>query len=287
MKLIASDLDGTLLNETGEVSDKNIVAIKKAIDHGLKFVVATGRSWEAASKPLQAAGIVSPVISLNGAVIFDENHNELHSITMDKSVCKQILSVCQEADMYLEFFTNKGIFSVSREYFLEVLVDIMKSANPKMKEEEIREHAHLRFQMEPVEFIESYDAIFEMDDLDIYKILGFSLEPGSLVSVREKLEEKAGVTITSSGDTNLEFNHPEAQKGIALENLANRLGIDMKDVLALGDNWNDASMLQSAGRGIAMGNASEGIKELADAVTKSNIEDGVATAIEDVLFKLK
>ncbi|WP_405097778.1 Cof-type HAD-IIB family hydrolase [Oceanobacillus sp. FSL H7-0719] len=287
MKLIASDLDGTLLNEKGEVSEKNAEAIKRAVRQGMQFVVATGRSWEAASKPLIAAGISSPVICLNGAVIYDENHNKLHSITMDKAVCKQILSVCREADMYLEFFTNKGIYSVSQEYFLEVLVDIMKSANPKLTEEEIRDHAAMRFQMEPVAFIEDYDLIFEMEDVDIYKILGFSVDSAKLVSVREKLADAAGVTITSSGDINLEFNHPEAQKGIALERLAKRAGIEMKDVMAMGDNWNDASMLQAAGRGIAMGNASEEIQQLADDVTKSNIDDGVAAAIENVLFQIE
>lgn len=287
MKLIASDLDGTLLNENGEVSERNAQAIKQAIDQGLEFVVATGRSWEAASKPLKAAGITSPVICLNGAVVYDENHKQLHSITMDKAVCKEILSVCREADMYLEFFTNKGIYSVSKEYFLEVLVDIMKSANPKLSEEEIREHAHLRFQMEPVEFIDNYDLLFEMQDLDIYKILGFSIDPAKLVNVREKLENQAGVIITSSGDINLEFNHPNAQKGIALENLAKSIGIEMKDVMAMGDNWNDASMLRAAGRGIAMGNASEEIKQLADGVTESNIEDGVAAAIESVLLQVE
>ena len=283
MKLIASDLDGTLLNENGLVSERNAEAIKKAQDNGIVFVAATGRSWEAASKPLQAAGITSPIISLNGAVMYDENDEELRSITMDKAVCKQILSVCRAGDMYLEFFTNKGIFSESREYFIEVLVDIMKSANPKLTDEDIREHANRRFQMEPVKFIDNYDLIFEMEDLVIYKVLGFTLVPENLVGVREKLTGEEGITITSSGDINLEFNHPDAQKGLALQDLANRLDIEMKDVMAMGDNWNDVSMLQSAGRGIAMGNASEGIKQLADEVTMSNIDDGVAVSIENVL----
>ena len=283
MKLIASDLDGTLLNENGLVSERNAEAIKKAQDNGIVFVAATGRSWEAASKPLQAAGITSPIISLNGAVMYDENNKELRNITMDKAVCKYILSVCRDGDMYLEFFTNKGIFSESREYFIEVLVDIMKSANPKLTDEDIRAHANRRFQMEPVKFIDNYDLIFEMEDLVIYKVLGFTLVPKNLADVREKLTGEEGITITSSGEINLEFNHPDAQKGLALQDLANRFNIEMKDVMAMGDNWNDVSMLQSAGRGIAMGNATEGIKQLADEVTKSNIDDGVAVSIENVL----
>jgi hydroxymethylpyrimidine pyrophosphatase-like HAD family hydrolase len=104
-----------------------------------------------------------------------------------------------------------------------------------------------------------------------------------LAAVREELSEESGIAITSSGDINLEFNHPEAQKGIALKSFAASLGIEMKDVMALGDNWNDASMLKMAGRGVAMANAEEGIKELCEYSTKSNIEDGVAAAIEEML----
>lgn len=285
MKLIASDLDGTLLNEIGQVSENNAAAIKKAVDQGIHFVVATGRSWDSASKPLQAAGITSPVISLNGATIYDEDGELLHEVKMNRDVAKEVLSVCREAEMYLEFFTNKGIYSASREYFVEVLVDIMKSANPNLTEEEIRANAHLRFQNEPVEFIDDYDLIFEMDDVVIYKILGFSLKPEKLAGVRASLGKEKELVITSSGDINLEFNHPQAQKGVALKNLADRLNIPMEDIVAVGDNWNDVSMLQAAGKGIAMGNASDEIKQLADGVTKSNIEDGVAALIESILIE--
>ncbi len=103
---------------------------------------------------------------------------------MNRDVAKEVLSVCREAEMYLEFFTNKGIYSASREYFVEVLVDIMKSANPNLTEEEIRANARLPFSNEPVEFIDDYDLIFEMDDVVIYKILGFSLKPEKLAGVR-------------------------------------------------------------------------------------------------------
>lgn len=282
MKLIASDLDGTLLNERGAVSEKNAAAIKKALEHGYHFVAATGRSWDAASKPLQAVGINCPIISLNGAALYDERGNLLESIEMKREVAEKVLSVCREGDMYLEFFTNRGIFSQSREYFLEVLVDIMQSANPNLTAEEIREYAHLRFQYEPVEFIDDYSEIFAMDDLEIYKILGFSGDPDILSDVRQALEEETALTITSSGDINLEFNDPKAQKGIALQKLAERLDIPMQDVVAVGDNWNDVSMLKMAGLGVAMGNAADGIKEIADDVTTSNNEDGVARVIEEV-----
>lgn len=283
MKLIASDLDGTLLNDEGRISAENVRAVKKAMDLGIRFVVATGRSYEAARMPLQAANITCPIISLNGAVTYGADQTVMNRIEMDREASKKILKVCQKYNMYLEFFTSNGIYSESREGFVEVLVDIMKSANPTISEEEIREKADLRFQAEPVTFIEHYEQIFDIESLEIYKVLAFSTVQDQLEAVHKELESDTDIAITSSGDINLEFNHPDAQKGFALKHYAARLGIDMKDVMSLGDNWNDASMLEMAGRGVAMANAADGIKALCQYTTKSNREHGVAVAIEEML----
>lgn len=283
MKLIATDLDGTLLNEEGRVSKENAAAIKKAIDFGMKFVVVTGRSYHAANNPLQEVGLSCPIICLNGASTYDSNHINIRNVTMDLTICREILSVCQEADMYIEFFTDQGVFSVSREYFMEVIIDIMKSANPNVSREEIRARAEQRFQDEEVTFIDNYEKVFSIPNIKIYKILSFSLQKEKLSGVHAKLNNKQGIVITSSGDINLEFNHPEAQKGIALEHLLGKMDIQMKDVMALGDNLNDKSMLERAGRPVAMGNAADEIKELCPYHTKKNTEHGVALAIEEML----
>lgn len=283
MKLIATDLDGTLLNEEGKVSKENVQAIKKAIGLGIKFVVATGRSYHAASTPLQNVGISCPIICLNGANTYDLNKNMIRKVPMNMDICRKILSICQEADMYVEFFTNNGVFSVSREYFMKVIIDIMKSANPDVSDEDIRKRAAQRFQDEEVRFIDHYDEVFSTPNMEIFKILSFSLQKEKIRSVYVKLVEETGMAITSSGDINLECNHPDAQKGIALEMLAKSMGIEMEDVMALGDNLNDKSMLERAGRGVAMGNANDEIKELCRYSTKTNNEHGVAFAIEEML----
>ncbi|WP_373894254.1 Cof-type HAD-IIB family hydrolase [Virgibacillus sp. CBA3643] len=283
MKLIATDLDGTLLNEQGEVSKENAEAIKKAITQGYEFVVATGRSYGAANKPLQDVGITCPIISMNGARTYTSDKKVLRSVALDMEMARNIQQVCQCEKMYLEFFTNHGIYSTSREYFVEVMIDVMKSANPNVSEAEIREGAENRLQEEQVAFIENYDDLYAMENLEIFKILGFSLEKERLDKVRAQFSENHAVAITSSGDINLEFNHPEAQKGIALEILASSMGVEMKDVMALGDNLNDASMLKMAGRAVAMENAEEEIKGICQYRTKTNKEHGVAVAIEEML----
>ena len=283
MKLIASDLDGTLLNENGEISEENLQAIKRIEEKGIKFVVATGRSYDAANKPFQSAGLSCPFICLNGANTFDLKGQLLHEITMELPICQKIISVCQKADMYIEVFTNQGIYSLSRENYMEIITQAIHTAKIDSTEEDIRQFIEQRFQDEKVQFIHNYEELFSMKDIKVYKILSFASQREELNKANENLKNESGMVITSSGPLNLEFNHPKAQKGIALKNLADKMGIQMKDVMALGDNLNDKSMLLQAGRGVAMGNAAEEIKELCTYITKTNHDNGFAFAIEEML----
>ncbi|THE13852.1 HAD family phosphatase [Bacillus timonensis] len=283
MRLIASDLDGTLLNENSKVSEANVRAIQKAIDKGVKFVVVTGRSYDAAKMPIEEVGIACPIITLNGASSFDINGNVLRDIPMDKSICKKVHTACHNGEMYTEFFTNKGLFSFGRDRFIDRMTRWWKTVNPYLTDEEINQKIEQRFQDESVQFVEDYEQLEALKDLKIYKLLSFAEEENNYQQVYNELKDEAGVVITSSGYLNLEFNHPEAKKGLALQELAKSMGIDMKDVMSMGDNLNDKSMLEMAGRGVAMGNADPEILNLCKYTTKTNEEDGVAFAIEEML----
>lgn len=283
MKLIATDMDGTLLNEKNEVSQENVLAIKMAIEKGIQFVVATGRSYESAVKPLQAVGLTCPIITLNGAATFNLNKQQIRDIPLDVSVCRRILDICQKSNMYVELFIDDRMYSTGNEHFMDILLKMFKNILTESTEDEIRDIIERRFQQEKMQFIKNYEDILTKTNKKIYKLLGFSIDEVNLQNAYKELEQEPGVVITSSGELNLEFNHPEAQKGLALESLANSMGIEMKDVMALGDNLNDKSMLQKVGRGVAMGNAVDEIKEVCMFTTKTNNENGVAFAIEEML----
>lgn len=283
MKLIASDLDGTLLNENSKVSEANVRAIHKAMEKGVKFVVVTGRSYDAANMPLQEVGISCPIITLNGASSFDIEGNVLRDIPMDKQVCEKVYTACHNGKMYTEFFTNKGLFSFGRDKFIDRMTRWWKTVNPDLTDDEINQKIELRFQNESVQFVENYEQLKAIDDLKIYKLLSFAEDEENYKQVYNELKNESGVVITSSGYLNLEFNHPEAKKGLALKELAKSMGIDMEDVMSMGDNLNDKSMLEMAGRGVAMGNADEEILNLCKFHTRTNEEDGVAYAIEEML----
>ncbi|WP_157800937.1 Cof-type HAD-IIB family hydrolase [Bacillus solitudinis] len=286
MKLIATDLDGTLLNEANEISVENASAIRKAQQLGITVVIATGRSYEAALKPLADASLTCPIICLNGAQIYLENGELIRNIPLDKVACEKIIEACEKESVYVEAFTSHGGFSISREEFIRILVNIMKIHYPTLSTDTVNERMKQRFQDEKIEIIEDLNLIINNEDINIYKFLAFSLEDHDLENTRKQLEKNEDINITSSGHMNLEFNHPDANKGRALSIYADKLGIEMKNVMALGDNFNDYSMLQLAGLSVAMENGDPAIKELCDYTTKANTEHGVAFAIDKVLKAL-
>src|SRR5699024_5706874 len=159
--------------------------------------------------------------------------------------------------------------SVSREDFKQVLADIAKTANPLIPKEKLSERAEQRLQEEEVEITDDFDELFANQDLHFYKLLAFSLDEDILTKIARQFQEEPSITITASGDINIEFNHINAQKGFAVKKFAESQGIDMKDVMTLGDHFNDESMLRMAGRGVAMGNASDAIKKIASHTTKA------------------
>lgn len=283
MKLIATDMDGTLLNENNEISPENIQAIVKAQQLGIEVVIATGRSYEAALKPLRKAGLSCPIICVNGSLIYLQNGEIIRSIPLERESCKKIELACTSENSYFEIFTSAGGYSINRDHFIHVLVNMMKSHYPNVGTDEIKERIQQRFQDEKIQTIDDFDQLFHNDNIDVYKFLAFSLEDESLQRIREQLTNEHDLTITSSGHLNLEFNHRDANKGAALAFYTDRLGIELKDVMALGDNLNDYSMLEVAGYSVAMENADPIIKNLCDFTTKTNSNDGVAFAIEKAL----
>src|SRR5699024_7898897 len=216
MKLIASDLDGTLLNELEKISPENAQTIQKALEKGIQVIVSTGRSYDGACKPLQEAGLSLPIICLNGAMTYTENKELINEIPMDRRIVQKIQKMCKQENMYYEIFSQNKSHSVSREDFKQVLADIAKTANPLIPKEKLSERAEQRLQEEEVEITDDFDELFANQDLHFYKLLAFSLDEDILTKIARQFQEEPSITITASGDINIEFNHINAQKGFAV-----------------------------------------------------------------------
>ncbi|AUI70759.1 Cof-type HAD-IIB family hydrolase [Companilactobacillus alimentarius] len=288
IKLIASDMDGTLLNDKMAVSDRNIQAIKNAQKEGIEFIIATGRSLDEA-KPFLKNRVHPGYITLNGAEVYDENENLISSNPISKSSKQKVIDYLRKHQIYFEVVTNKGIFSDNKDMRITSLAQLLVKLNPSTTYEQALEDTMERIKLTPMTFIENYDKIFNDPSYQIMKILAFSdKEHEVLKPLRLDIEKNiSDVVVTSSSSNNIEINSTDAQKGIALLQYAKDKNIDQTETMAIGDNLNDESMIRDAGIGVAMKNAIPVIADLAEIQTDNNVNDGVAQIVEKVIEKVQ
>jgi Cof subfamily protein (haloacid dehalogenase superfamily) len=283
IKCIASDMDGTLLNSYQQVSQENKEAILKAQSQGIEVVIATGRSYQEVRFVLDEADLQCPAICVNGAEVRTKEGEILSATPIEKHVAKKAAEKLMEMDIYFEVYTNKGTYSLDPNKAVAIIVDIVVSANPEVKPEDVVKRAEERTLHGLVHQVESYDVLFNDETHQIYKLFGFALDSDRREAAENALEELTELAVSSSGHNNLEITHHNAQKGIALETFVKSKGIDITETMAMGDSFNDISMLERVGRAVAMGNADYEIKTICDVITATNDEHGVAQAILEVL----
>lgn len=280
---IATDMDGTLLNGKMEVSEANRAAIKKAQELGIEVIVATGRSYKEARFALDGTGIDCPVIAVNGAEVRSAEGEILQFTALDDDLAYDLYRRLKDVGVYFEVYTNQATYTDNAQKAVELLIDIVMSAHPETKEEDIRDRARLRIEQGLVKQVDDYEEIIRDTNQHIYKFFVFSTDYDLLQKAADRLEGMAGVAVSSSGNENLEVTNDQAQKGITLENYLASKGLSRTDALAVGDNYNDISMLERVGYSYAMGNSDANIKKAARFETAKNDDSGVAKAIEDAL----
>jgi Cof subfamily protein (haloacid dehalogenase superfamily) len=284
VRLIATDMDGTLLNEHHRVSEENAAAIKEAQRRGITVVVATGRSYAEAVHPLKEAGITCPIICVNGAEIRSEHGEKIKSVPLNPATYWKVESILREAGLYFELYTNIGVFTNDREKALRTVADFVRSAYPDADEQTLKEAAERRFASGEISCVRAYKEVLDRAGVDIYKLLVFSKDGQKLAEASAKLGALQDVAVSSSAKNNIEITHRHAQKGIALREFANRHHIALAETMAIGDNFNDLSMLTIAGVSVAMGNAEEAVKRACGFVARNNDKHGVAHAIRELVF---
>ncbi|MDT8859921.1 Cof-type HAD-IIB family hydrolase [Alkalihalobacillus sp. MEB130] len=283
MKVIAIDMDGTLLGNVHEVTAENAKAVKEAQQLGVNVVIATGRDEKEARSPLKQAGIICPTITVNGAQVRDEDGNVLSSYPLLKEKTRHVFDVLLTNDIYFELYTNHGTVTDNYDKAIQAIIDFFHAANPAQDINTMQQFAKERFETGAISLVASYDELLEQEDTEILKVLAFSKDEEKLSKTRAQLHDIDGLAVSASAPDNIEITHKQAQKGLAVTAFAERLGISMDEVMVIGDSFNDVSMFKVAGYKVAMGNAEQAIKDLADFISKSNDEDGVAFAIRQKL----
>lgn len=286
IKLIVSDMDGTLLNEDMEISNANVSAIKRAQEMGIHFAIATGRDYPTAAPLLKEHTLICHLIAQNGAQYFDGTGKNIYNIGLEKKTVKHMLSILSEYDdIHEELMTSKGIYSDNKDKREEMLAYMFFDMNPDISFEKATEIAKKRVKEMKINFVDDYSEIIEDNSVVILKVAVHTKKGKELLDpLKVKLNEAIPtLAITASSERNLEINHQNAQKGLAVAKLAKKLNLKADQVMTIGDNINDLSMLEWADYSVAMKNAEPEAIEAANYHTSSNRENGVAEVISRVM----
>lgn len=273
-KMVCIDMDGTLLNSRKVVSEKNREAIKKAKEKGVKVVVSTGRLFSNAAFYSQLLGVEAPVIAANGAVVRVKETDEIiYECVLEKSECYKILELINKYRVIAHFHTVDTIFCNS---IVSYLVEKKLMGN--------NYHPNYKIKSIIVKGKNQWDEVFEKYEGQIVKCILFSFDSKKIKKFKEEVRIIGGLACFGSGRRSLEINAKNVSKGNAVEVLSKYLGINREDIICIGDNENDISMIEYAGLGVAMGNGIESLKSKADYITLTNDEDGVANVIDKFIL---
>ena len=284
-KLIALDVDGTLLTDNHELTEKNREAILAAQEQGHVVMICSGRAPDSVRETLKEMRISCPFAASNGAVVcVDEKI--LDEINLSMEQVEQVSAILEAENMPYRLYTNKGVYELPN--WKERVENVINSGKvPDVYRQDKR--FDLILERPPsYKHVSHYSDLSELKlerELTIQKFFVLTLDPAQKSKLNEELQQNRSIGVTTSAFHNLEIMNTNAHKGHGIQVMAKHFGIDMEDTIAIGDNYNDVPMFKVAGLSIAMGNAENVIKKMCDTVTLTNEESGVGRALETYVLK--
>lgn len=273
VKLIMTDLDGTLFkNDHESISERNVNALKKAQEKGIKICIATGRTKSLIFDAVALVPFADYIITSNGAVTYDAKTDEI--------ITSQLLS----AEKSKKVFEIINAHSLTHEIYFEGECFLDGYSAKLYNYGNISAHylKVLKDKANVVPDLSEHIGESGVEKINIMHIVGDELQ-----EIKDSFLNIGGIYVTSSIPENLEMNNINANKGYALSALCRILNISENEVMAFGDSGNDCEMLRTAGYSFATANAWDEAKKAAKSVTLSNEDDGVAVQIEKYLESIK
>lgn len=260
-------MDGTLLNSEGELSDGNKRALIEVMKKGSIVAITTGRVHKYVKGFCRIHGFLGPIIASNGACVsLNYKEEPFYSAVMEYKKLLKIYEVAKQYAIDLFFTTPEGILFDQPLPEGHIYERINKTVAPEDRMK--------------LEYVEDCRTVLKEYSNRIIKALCMDAKGHqNLATIRCLLEQEGGYEIVSSWCDNIEIMPEGVSKGKGVEMLAKKLNIPLTEVMAIGDSENDLSMIKIAGLGVAMGNASHQVKEVADDVTCHHNQDGVAQVL--------
>ena len=288
-KLVAVDLDGTLLNQYGDVTENTKRVIKNVMRKGIQVVLASGRSIDSIQNISNEIGASRYIVAGNGAVLYDiEEQKNLYENYIPIEKAKKIIDICEENSIFYNIYTNKKIVTKNLRYnVLYYYKENLKKTDRKKTNIDI------------VDSIQDY--VKNMRDEKIMKIFICDETAAVFNSIMKKFEEVPNVEtldvshmsrkVIKNGTLEfpIEYYYTEismknVDKWNAIEFLINKMGINKDEVIAIGDNMNDKKMIEEAGLGITMEGSTPVVTNVANYITANNNNEGVAKSLEKFCF---
>lgn len=288
-KLMAIDLDGTLLNSFGEVSEDTKKALKLAKEQGTEIVLASGRPISSTESLAVELGVDNYLISGNGAAVYDiQNQKIIYDRFLSKEQVLNIAKMCEENSFFYNVYTEDEVIASSLNY--NVL--FYHKENVKKIEEK---RTHINVVQNIAEYIE------QSGKEKFLKITVCDESQFIFNSIMKRLKAIPGIDVLEvaymsrkkikdgTDDVDIQYYYTEitnenVNKWSAIEFLLNKLNINKEEVIAIGDNVNDKEMIEEAGLGVVMGNSNPKMKEIADKIVADNNSEGVLEAIKNYVL---
>ena len=270
IKLVVADMDGTILQPDLSISSRTIAAIQALRAYGIRFTFATGRADQLMKEYVDQLALQDPIISSNGSVIGNPFSAErVFEQGLDKDVIEQALDYLEQHHVMYMIYTKDGILCRENE----------RSRFFEARNLTLPQHQRTTFVYDdhPARLLQGQT---------VNKILIIEQDPTKYKRIHNWMRNLPNTNIIRSQSQFIDINPNGVNKGKALQQLAEYYKIELSDVVAFGDHHNDIEMIQTAGIGIAMGNAVDALKEIADDIALRNDEDGVAIWIETYLASL-
>lgn len=285
IRLVASDMDGTLLDNYRQITQENIEAIKQLQKSGIEFIINTGRDYKNVMDILGQAGLKCDMLCSNGSCGCDADGNILFQHFIPKETVEKIFTIFHDFNLVPTPFSEEGRISILtpeelKKYTEDVMVPAMQINHPDFVYREKDFHELVT----NVTYVDGEEGLLNSEH-HVLKIISQSLDPDSLIRLRARLEKEVpDLAVVSTVPTDIEITAKTAQKGIALMEYAKTKGYTPDEIVAIGDSENDYSMMSIPGiHSVAMENAVDMIQDVCVYRTRANTQDGIAYIIRCIL----